>query len=68
LERMKLVEMKTKCRMCGKELIADSKDDDFVSFFCMKCGIYTTRPVEEFADKPAPEAIAIPKPADAKAL
>jgi len=49
---MKLHEMKTNCRMCGKELIADDKDEDFVSFYCMKCGVYTTRPVEEFKDKP----------------
>ncbi len=62
---MKLVEMKTKCRQCGRELIADTKDDEFVSFYCMRCGIYTTRPVEEFKDPPklvATEAIAIPKP------
>lgn len=51
---MKLIEMKTPCRMCGKELTADDKDDDFVSFYCMKCGVYTTKPVEEFKDKPAP--------------
>lgn len=49
---MRLHEMKTNCRMCGKELIADDKDEDFVSFYCMKCGVYTTRPVEEFKDKP----------------
>lgn len=70
---MKLHEMKTKCRICGRELIADDKDDDFVTFFCMKCGVYTTRPVEEFKDapKPAPApdaaAIAIPKPEDESA-
>ena len=59
---MKLIEMKTKCRVCGKELIADTKDDDFVSFYCMKCGVYTTRPVEEFKDppKPAPATAAAP--------
>jgi ribosomal protein S27AE len=51
---MKLHEMKTKCRTCGKELIADDKDDDFVSFYCMKCGVYTTKPVEEFKDEPKP--------------
>ncbi len=55
---MKLSDMKTKCRKCGKELIADSKDSDFVSFYCMNCGIYTNRPTEEFKD-PEPE----PKPA-----
>jgi hypothetical protein len=48
---MKLSEMKTQCRKCGKELRADSKDSDFVTFYCMVCGIYTSRPVEEFADK-----------------
>jgi predicted RNA-binding Zn-ribbon protein involved in translation (DUF1610 family) len=46
MAHMKLIDMKTKCRMCGKELIADDKDDDFVSFYCMKCGVYTTRPVD----------------------
>jgi len=51
---MKLHEMKTKCRMCGKELKADDMDDDFVTFYCMKCGIYTTKPVDEFKDPPAP--------------
>ncbi len=71
--RLKLHEMKTKCRICGKELIADDKDDDFVTFFCMKCGVYTTRPVEEFPDlpKPAPapvaEAAAVAKPEENKA-
>jgi len=66
---MKLHEMKTKCRVCGRELIADDKDDDFVSFYCMRCGVYTTKPVEDFKDQPAPPpaapaavAIAIPKP------
>ena len=53
---MKMHQMKAKCRMCGKELKADSKDDDFVTFYCMKCGVYTSRPVEEFADEPKPEA------------
>lgn len=51
---MKLHEMKTKCRVCGKELIADDKDDEFVTFFCMKCGVYTSRPVEEFQEAPKP--------------
>jgi len=59
---MKLIDMKTKCRMCGKELIADTKDESFVSFYCMKCGIYTTRPIEEFKDEPKPEPVA-PAPA-----
>jgi len=66
---MKLHEMKTKCRMCGRELTADDKDDDFVSFYCMRCGVYTTKPVEDFKDQPAPPpatpdtvAVAIPKP------
>jgi hypothetical protein len=55
---MKLHEMKTKCRMCGRELIGDTKDEDFVSFYCMKCGVYTTKPLEEFKDetKPPPAA------------
>jgi hypothetical protein len=39
-------------------------DDDFVTFYCMKCGVYTTRPVEEFKDPPAPappvEAATVP--------
>ncbi len=52
---MKLHEMRAVCRMCGKELKADTMDDMFVSFYCMKCGVYTTKPVEEFKD-PAPEA------------
>jgi len=59
---MKLSEMKTQCRKCGKELRADSKDSDFVTFYCMVCGIYTNRPVEEFQDKPE-ETAACPKPA-----
>jgi len=59
---MKLIEMKTKCRKCGKELIADTKDESFVSFYCMKCGVYTTRPVEEFKDEPKPAPVA-PAPA-----
>jgi len=57
---MKLNEMRASCRMCGKELKADDKDDMFVSFYCMKCGIYTTKPVDEFRDEepaePAAEA------------
>jgi predicted RNA-binding Zn-ribbon protein involved in translation (DUF1610 family) len=67
---MKLIDMKTKCRMCGRELIADDKDDDFVSFYCMRCGVYTTRPVDEFKDPPKPpptEAAAISKPEEKKA-
>jgi len=61
---MKLNEMKTKCRVCGRELIGDTKDDEFVSFYCMRCGVYTTRPVEEFKDQPAAVAVAVavPKP------
>jgi len=63
---MKLHEMRANCRMCGKELKADTKDDDFVTFYCMKCGVYTTRSLEEFKDAPAPvaaeaEAVAISK-------
>jgi len=67
---MKLHEMKTKCRMCGKELIADDKDDEFVTFYCMKCGVYTTRPAEEFKDAPSaapPAAAAAAKPEEKKA-
>lgn len=65
---MKLHEMKTKCRMCGKELIADDKDDEFVTFYCMKCGVYTTRPAEEFKDAPsAPAAAAVAKPEEKEA-
>jgi len=69
LDTMKLHEMKTKCRMCGKELIADDKDDEFVTFYCMKCGVYTTRPVEEFKEAPpAPQAAAAAaKPEEKKA-
>lgn len=63
---MKLIEMKTKCRQCGRELIADTKDDEFVSFYCMRCGIYTSRPVEEFKDPPKPEPA--PAPVAAPAL
>jgi hypothetical protein len=63
---MKLGEMKTSCRKCGKELKADSKDSDFVTFYCMVCGIYTSRPIEEFADKkeeaPACQPTDAPKP------
>jgi hypothetical protein len=66
---MKLTDMKTKCRMCGKELIADSKDSDFVTFYCMKCGVYTSKPVEDFKEPPPPEAVAIalPKPEEKQA-
>lgn len=63
---MKLIDMKTKCRICGKELIADDKDDDFVSFYCMKCGVYTTRPVEEFKEEPKPAPAAPAKPEEKK--
>lgn len=51
---MKLHEMRANCRMCGKELKAENKDDEFVAFYCPSCGIYTTKPVEEFKDKPPP--------------
>ena len=68
---MKLVDMKTKCRICGRELIADTKDSEFVSFYCMRCGVYTMKPVEDFKDLPAPApaavAIAVPKPEDKQA-
>lgn len=56
---MKLHEMRANCRMCGKELKADDMDDDFVTFYCMRCGVYTTKPAEEYKDKPAPEAEAV---------
>lgn len=56
--------------MCGKELKADDMDDDFVSFYCPSCGVYTTKPVEEFKDKPPPtpdaEAAAVAAPAEEK--
>lgn len=65
---MKLIDMKTKCRNCGRELIADDKDEDFVTFYCMRCGIYTTKPLEDFKDEPkpapVPEAAAVAKPED----
>ena len=67
---MKLHEMKASCRMCGKELKADDQDDLFVTFYCMKCGIYTTIPAEQFQDQkpeePGPEAAAVPKPPEGK--
>lgn len=65
---MKLHEMRAKCRMCGKELKADDMDDDFVTFYCMACGVYTTKPVDEFKDQPAPapEAGAAAAPAEEK--
>lgn len=50
---MKMHEMRAECRICGKELKADTKDDMFVSFYCMKCGMYTTKPLEDFADDAA---------------
>ncbi|MDH3365769.1 MAG: hypothetical protein OEM29_07205 [Thermoplasmata archaeon] len=61
---MKLHEMRGNCRMCGKELKADTMDDMFVSFYCMKCGIYTTKPVEDFKDdeKETEAAVAEQKP------
>ena len=65
---MKLHEMRANCRMCGKELKADDQDEMFVTFYCMKCGVYTTKPVEDFKDEkpaePAPEAAPAEKPAD----
>ena len=51
---MKLSDMKAQCRKCGKELTADSKDSDFVTFYCMKCGIYTNKPIEDYKDEPVP--------------
>jgi hypothetical protein len=50
--------------MCGKELKADDKDDMFVSFYCMKCGIYTTKPVDEFKDEEPAEPAAEAGPAE----
>jgi len=68
---MKLIEMKAKCRICGKELIADTKDSEFVSFYCMRCGVYTMKPVEDYKDQPAPApeavAVAVPKPVEKQA-
>ena len=67
---MKLIDMKTKCRICGKELIADDKDEDFVTFYCMKCGVYTTKPIEDFKEEPKPgpppEGAAVAKPEQKK--
>lgn len=54
MNQMKLHEMKTNCRVCGKELKGDTMDENFVTFYCMKCGVYTTKPVEDFKDQPAP--------------
>jgi len=68
---MKLTDMKTKCRICGKDLIADDKDEDFAMFYCMKCGVYTTKPIEDFKEEPkpvpAPEAATVTKPEEKKA-
>lgn len=56
---MKLTDMKAKCRMCGRELIADQKDESFAIFYCMRCGIYTSIPLENFTEpvKPAPAQV-----------
>lgn len=51
---MRLSDMKAKCRKCGKELKADSKDDDFATFYCTACGVYTNIPIEQFKDEPKP--------------
>ena len=59
---MRLGDMKAKCRKCGKELRADSKDEDFATFYCMVCGIYTNRPIEEFKDEPLPTTPPAPAP------
>ena len=64
---MKLTDMKTKCRQCGRELIADTKDESFATFYCMRCGIYTSRPIEEFKDEPKPAPAPAPTPAPAPA-
>ena len=68
MKRMKLQDMKTNCRMCGKELKGDDMDDDFVTFYCMKCGIYTTKPGEDFKapPAPAPDPAAAPAPVQEK--
>lgn len=48
--------------MCDKELKADNMDDMFVTFYCMKCGVYTTKPIEDFKDEPKePAAETAPK-------
>jgi hypothetical protein len=60
---MKLHEMRASCRMCGKELKADDKDEMFVTFYCMKCGVYTTKPIEEFQDEKPAEPAAEAEPA-----
>ena len=57
---MKLCDMKANCRKCGKELKGDSKDADFITFYCMKCGIYTSKPVEDYQDQPESAAMAAP--------
>ena len=61
---MRLHEMRANCRMCGRELKADDKDDMFVTFYCMKCGVYTTKPVEEFKEEKPPEPAPAEKPAE----
>ena len=52
---MRLSEMRAACRKCGRELKADSEDSDFVTFYCMGCGIYTTVPIEDFKEEKPPE-------------
>ena len=65
---MKMHEMRADCRICGKELKADTKDDMFVTFYCMKCGMYTSKPLDEFKDEPKePETEAGAKLSDSKA-
>jgi hypothetical protein len=61
---MKLHEMMANCRVCGKELKGDDKDDMFVTFYCMKCGVYTTKPIEEFKDEEPAEPVADAEAAD----
>jgi hypothetical protein len=64
---MKLHEMRANCRMCGKELKADDQDEMFVTFYCMKCGVYTTKPIEDFKEEKPAEAAAVAAPKDESA-
>ena len=75
---MKLTDMKAKCRQCGRDLIADQKDEEFAIFYCMRCGIYTSIPLDQFKEPPKPvsapappasgsAAAAAPKPEDKQA-
>lgn len=57
---MRLSDMSADCRMCGRELKADSKDSDFATFYCMKCGIYTSIPLDELKEEEKPVATTAP--------